>query len=240
MPVHIKAKKGEVASSVIVTGDPDRATFIAENFLQEVRCYSQVRSEPGYTGLFNGQLVSVQSVGIGMPSERIYIHELFQLGAKKIIRVGTAGSFQKNIRVGDLVIAQGGCSDSALNLHRFGSFGQFAPLPDWSLIRQADSLLAQSGETYYVGNILGSDRFYPDCPPKNWRRPPDWELWAHYGVLGVEMETPELYTLGSELGFKALTLLTISDSLVRKERALSAKQRAHPPEALIKTALSLL
>jgi purine-nucleoside phosphorylase len=242
MPVHIKAHPKDVSPLVLITGDPTRAEYIAANFLTEVKCYNEVRMEPGFTGIYKplGKRVSVQSVGIGMSSLRIYVNELIQLGAKKIIRIGTCGSFQENIGVGDLIIAQGGCSDSGMNLHRFGPLLQFAPIPDWELLSDAYHRARRMEMSPHVGNILGTDRFYPDTRPKGWKQPPEWKLWAHYGVLGVEMETPELYTLGQELKFKALSLLVVSDNLARKEKSLSAKERTQAPKAMVELALKII
>jgi len=240
MPVHINAKPKDVAPLVLITGDPTRAIYMATHFLEKVKQYSEVRMEPGFTGYYKGKRVSIQSAGIGMPSLKNYIKELAeQLGVKRIIRMGTCGSFKKYMRVGDLVIAQGGCSDSGMNPHRFG-FLQFAPIPDYGLMSDACRLAKRMGMSPHVGNILGTDNFYPDTMPKGWKKPPEWKLWEHYGVLGVDMETPKLYTLGQELKFDALSILVVSDNLARKEKALSSKQRTEVPAEVVKLALEIL
>jgi purine-nucleoside phosphorylase len=240
MPVHIKATKDDVAPVALITGDPTRAQYIADEFLTGVSCYSNVRMEPGFTGYYKGKRVSVQSAGMGMPSQRIYMNELVQLGVRTMVRIGTCGAFQPDMHVGELVIAQGGCSDSAMNLHRFGMANFFSPIPDWQLIHDAYRAALEMDIRFHIGNILGSDNFYPDTQPPGWTKPASWELWAHYGVLGVEMETPELYTLGKELKFRALSLLTISDHLGIKEKELSAEERTAAPKAMVELAFKII
>lgn len=233
MSIHINAKKGEIAETVLLPGDPLRAKFIAEKFLTEVSCYNTVRNMLGFTGRTkSGKIVSVQGAGMGMPSLSIYVNELIDIyGVKRIIRVGSCGSLQAEIECRDIIIAMGSCSDSALNKHRFHGL-DFAPLADWKLLEEAHGIAKKLRIKIRVGNIFSTDKFYDDtelCP---------WKMFAKYGVLGIEMETAELYTLGAQKGVQALSILTVSDNLVIR-KSLSAQDRETSFTSMMKIALAL-
>ncbi|MDR2746737.1 MAG: purine-nucleoside phosphorylase [Treponema sp.] len=210
MSFHIAAKPGEIAEAVLLPGDPLRAKFVAENFLDQPALYTDVRNILGYTGTYKGRRVSVQGTGMGIPSISIYVNELFKdYGVKRAIRIGTAGGLQKELKLRDIVIAMSACTDSGANGIRFKG-KTFAPAASFSLLKTAyDAALARGWEPK-VGNVVSSDIFYGDDPD-------DWKLWAAYGVLAVEMETAELYTLAAKYRREALALLTISDSFTSGE-----------------------
>jgi purine-nucleoside phosphorylase len=210
MSIHIAAGAGEIAEAVLLPGDPLRAQFIAENFLEEPRRYSAVRNMLGYTGLYRGKRVSVQGTGMGIPSISIYVNELFRdYGVKRGIRIGTAGSIQEGLKVRDLVIALSACTDSGANGIRFGGRG-FSPTASFNLVKNAYDRALEKDWRPAVGSVVSSDMFYTENPE-------EWKLWARYGVLAVEMECAELYTLAAKYGREALCLLTISDSLITGE-----------------------
>jgi purine-nucleoside phosphorylase len=210
MSFHIAAKPGEIAEAVLLPGDPLRAKFVAETFLDQPVLYTSIRNMLGYTGTYKGKKVSVQGTGMGIPSISIYVNELFKdYGVKRAIRIGTAGGIQKELKLRDLVIAMSACTDSGANGIRFGG-RSFAPTAGFNLLKAAyDTALARGWEPR-VGSVISSDMFYTEDPG-------EWKLWAKYGVLAVEMETAELYTLAAKYGREALALLTISDSLVNAE-----------------------
>jgi purine-nucleoside phosphorylase len=210
MSFHIAAKPGDIAEAVLLPGDPLRAKFVAEHFLEQPVLYTDIRNILGYTGTYKGRRVSVQGTGMGIPSLSIYVNELFKdYGVKRAIRVGTAGAIQKELKLRDLVIAMSACTDSGANGIRFKG-RSFAPTASFGLLKAAyDAALARDWEPK-VGSVISSDMFYTEDPG-------EWKLWARYGVLAVEMETAELYTLAAKYGREALALLTISDSLVSGE-----------------------
>jgi purine-nucleoside phosphorylase len=210
MSIHIAAKAGEVAEAVLLPGDPLRARFIAETFLENPKRYSDVRGMFGYTGTYKGKAVSVQGTGMGIPSISIYANELFRdYGVKRAIRVGTAGSIQEDLKVRDLVIALSASTDSGANNLRFGG-RNYAPTAAFSLVRKAWDSAAAKGWKAAAGQVVSSDMFYTEDPD-------EWKLWAKYGCLCLEMETAELYTLAAKYRREALSLLTISDSLITHE-----------------------
>lgn len=206
MSTHINAAEGDIAEAVLLPGDPLRAKFIAENFLENAKCYNEVRGCYGYTGLYKGQRVSVQATGMGQPSLSIYVTELFQFyGVQKAIRVGTCGAIQKDIALRDVILAEGACSDSALNTMRFGPL-HFAPVADFALLTKAADAAKSLGITPHVGLCVSSDLFYDTKS--------NWKLWAEYGALGIEMEAAELYTLAAKFRRRALAVLTVSDHIL--------------------------
>ncbi len=206
MSTHINAPEGAIADAVLLPGDPLRAKFIAENFLENPQCYNEVRGMYGFTGTYKGKRVSVQGTGMGQPSLSIYVNELFQFyGVQKAIRVGTCGSVQKDVALRDVILAQGACSDSGLNAMRFNGL-HFAPIADYGLLSSAYKAAKDLGITPHVGNCVSSDMFYD---PKS-----NWKLWAEYGALGIEMEAAELYTLAAKFNRKALAVLTVSDHIL--------------------------
>jgi purine-nucleoside phosphorylase len=211
MSVHIAAKPGEIAEVILLPGDPLRAKFIAENFLAGAVQYTDVRNILGFTGTYRGKRVSVQGTGMGIPSISIYLNELFRdYGVKRAIRIGTAGSIQEHINIRDLVLAMSASTDSGVNNIRFGG-RNFAPTASFTLLKTAyDAALARDWLPH-VGNVVCSDMFYTEDPE-------EWKLWARFGTLAIEMETAELYTLAAKYGREALTILTISDSLISQKK----------------------
>ena len=217
MSTHIDAPKGAIADVVLLPGDPLRAQYIAENFLDNAQRYNMVRNAFGFTGTFEGRRVSVQETGMGIPSISIYVNELIQdYGVKTLIRVGTAGGMGENVKVRDVVLAQGSSTDSSIILNTFGAGLYFAPLADFNLLREAANLADTSAIRYHVGNVLGEDRFYNDEM--------DRQKLIDYEVLATEMETPALYLLAAKYHVHALSILTVSNHLVTGEET-SAQER---------------
>lgn len=203
---HISASPGEVAQTVLMPGDPLRAKFIAEKYLESPVLYNNVRGMLGYTGRYRGVPVSVQGSGMGMPSMGIYAHELFtQYGVNNIIRVGTAGGLQDGQEIGHIVIAQGACTNSAF-AGQYGLPGAYAPIADYALLSTAAALADQRGLVYAVGNVLSSDTFYSADTAAAAK-------WRDMGVLAVEMEAAALYMTAAHLKKRALSILTISDHI---------------------------
>lgn len=217
MSIHIAAKPGEIAEIVLLPGDPLRAKYIAETFLEDVVQYNEVRNIFGYTGTYKGKRVSVQGTGMGVPSISIYANELMaEYGVQKLIRVGTCGAIQKDVKVRDVIIAQSSSTDSAINRVAFGGTIDFAPTADFDLLLKAYTAAKEAGLNVRVGNIFTADQFYSDEAQN--------EKLAAYGVLAVEMETAALYTLAAKYGRQALTVLTVSDHIITGE-ATSAEER---------------
>ena len=217
MSIHIAAKVGEIAETVLLPGDPKRAKWIAENYLDNVFCYTDIRGMLGFTGTYKGKRISVQGTGMGIPSISIYTTELVKdYGVKNLIRVGTAGSYQKDIKVRDIVIPMSASTDSNINSRRFNG-ANFSPTANFELFRIALKVAEEKNIKIKAGNVLTSDEFYNDN--SNY-----YKKWADFGVLAVEMETAGLYTLAAKYKAKALSILTISDSLVSPE-ITSAEER---------------
>ncbi|GHV88067.1 purine-nucleoside phosphorylase [Spirochaetia bacterium] len=234
MSVHIAAKDGEIAEVILLPGDPLRARFIAENFLENAVRYTEVRNMFGYTGTYKGKRVSVQGTGMGIPSISIYVNELFrEYGVKRAIRVGTAGSIRADVKIRDLVLAMSASTDSGANKLRFDD-KSFAPTAAFSLLKTAYDAATARGWKPVVGSVVSSDMFYTEDPE-------EWQLWARYGCIALEMECAELYTLAAKYGREALSILTISDSLVTRE-VTSAEERqtafTEMMEVALETALS--
>ncbi|OHD26487.1 MAG: purine-nucleoside phosphorylase [Spirochaetes bacterium GWB1_59_5] len=228
---HNAAKKGDIAETILLPGDPLRAKFIAETFLENPVCYNTVRNMFGYTGSYKGKRVSVQGTGMGVPSLSIYVTELInEYGAENLIRIGTCGSIQHDVKVRDVIMAQGSCSDSNVNRVRFAGL-DYAPIADFALMQRAWKAAEAKGITLKVGNILTSDTFYGDDPDS-------WKMWAAYNVLAVEMETAALYTIAAKYRKHALTLLTVSDSIVTHE-ATTPEERQSTFKAMMEVALEL-
>jgi len=217
MSIHIGAEKGAIASRILLPGDPLRARFIAENYLDDASCYNEVRGMYGYTGSYKGVPISVQGTGMGMPSHSIYVHELINYyGAKTLIRVGSCGSIQESVRIRDLVMALSASTNSGMLAQRFNGMG-FAATASWNLASHAAKLTSEMGLEMKVGSVLSSDSFYDENPES-------WKLWARYGVLAVEMEAAALYTLAARFGAEALCLLTVSDSIVTGDETTSEER----------------
>ena len=214
---HIGAKYGEIAETVIMSGDPLRAQFMAEHFLDNPVLFNKVRGMLGFTGTYKGKRVSVMGHGMGVPSMAIYSYELFNFyGVEKIIRVGSAGSMNPDLHIGDLMLAQGACTNSNY-ASQFQLSGTFAPIADFDMLRAAVEKAEELGYTYKVGNIYSSDIFYDENSGAT-------AQWQKMGVLAVEMESAALYMNAARYGGRALCLCTISDSLVTGE-ATTAEQR---------------
>jgi purine-nucleoside phosphorylase len=230
MSIHIEAKKGEIAETVLMPGDPLRAKWIAETFLENPVCYNRIRGMFGYTGTYKGKRVSVQGSGMGMPSAMIYFHELINdYGVKNIIRVGSAGSYQKHVKLNDVVLAMSASTTSGMNNSRFIN-SDYSPTANFELFQKAVNYAQANNIPIKAGNILSSDEFYGDNPE-------EYKLWAEYGVLCVEMETAGLYTIAAKYNVRALTILTISDSLVTDE-SLSAHDRQTTFHDMVEIALA--
>lgn len=232
MSVHIGAKRGQIAETVLLPGDPLRAKWIANTFLKDAFCYNEVRGMFGYTGLYNGKKVSVQGTGMGVPSTLIYANELIQdYDVKNLIRVGSAGSYQKEIKLRDIVIAMAASSNSAINNHRFrGAY--YAPTASFDLFKKAIEIAKEKSISIKAGNVLTSDTFYADDFY-------DFKLWAEFGVLCVEMESAGLYTIAAKYNVNALSILTISDSLITGDRT-TTEDRETSFKEMIQIALELV
>ena len=231
MSIHIGAKDGAVASTVLLPGDPLRARFIAENFLDNSTCYNEVRGMYGFTGTYKGKRVSVQGTGMGVPSISIYVNELItSYNVKNLIRVGTCGSMQPNVNIKDIIIAMSASTDSNINNLRFNGMN-YTPTGSFKLLKNAYDVCVSKGIDPKVGSVLTADTFYNDEKDA-------WKLWAKFGVLGVEMETAALYTLAAKYNVDALTILTVSDSLVTGEETTSL-ERQNTFTQMIEVALEL-
>ncbi len=229
MSTHIGAKTGEIAEAVLLPGDPLRARFIAENFLENSVCYNEIRGMYGFTGTYKGKKVSVQGTGMGQPSLSIYVNELFRFyGVQKAVRVGTTGAVQPETKLRDVILAMSACTDSSLNTHRFGG-RHFAPTASFSLLKGAYDQAVALGITPLVGPVVSSDQFYDDDET--------WKLWAQYGILGIEMEAAELYTLAARFKREALAILTVSDHIAQGT-ATSAEERQSSFRAMMEIALN--
>jgi purine-nucleoside phosphorylase len=217
MSLHIEAKKGAIAETVLMPGDPLRAKWIAESYLTDVTCYNRVRGMLGFTGNYRGKRISVQGSGMGVASAMIYYHELFkEYEVQHIIRVGSAGSYQKNVKLRDIVIAMAASTTANFNNLRFNQ-ANYAPTASFELFMKAARYAEENQIPVKAGNVLTSDEFYTDDPD-------DYKLWADFGVLCVEMETAGLYTLAAKYKAQALSILTISDSLVTGKQTTSEER----------------
>lgn len=232
MSTHIEAKKGDIAQSVLMPGDPIRAKWIAETFLENAVCYNKVRNMLGFTGTYKGMPISVQATGMGIPSALIYCHELInEYGVKNLVRVGTAGSYQKSINVRDIVIAMAASTTSGINNSSFIN-ANYSPTANFELFMNAVLYAQKNNIGIKAGNVLTADAFYDDDPDF-------YKKWAEFGVLCVEMETAGLYTIAAKHKVKALSILTISDSFVTKE-ATTARERESTFNTMIDIALNTL
>lgn len=232
MSIHIEAKAGAIADSILLPGDPLRAKFIAENYLDNPEQFNRVRNMFGYTGLYKGKRVSVMGTGMGMPSHSIYVNELLmEYKVKKLIRVGTCGSLQPEVKVRDVLLATAASTNSNVNRIRFQGM-DYAPAADFGLLETAWRLGRASGIALRAGTIISSDSFYSEDPEA-------WKLWAKFGVLGIEMEAAELYTLAAKYRAQALAILTVSDSLVSGE-ATNADEREKTFRAMAELALETI
>lgn len=205
--LHINAKPGEIAETVLLPGDPLRAKHVAENLLDDAVCYNEVRGMLGYTGYYQGKRVSIQGSGMGMGSTAIYVNELVSTyQVKNLIRVGTFGAIQPDIKIGQVVLAMSASGDSSANQLYFRHM-QYAATADFSLLIKAYEAAQRLQISTLQGSIFSTDTFYDNSPNR-------WDIWGQHGILGVEMESQILYTLAKRLKAKALSILTASDNII--------------------------
>lgn len=227
--IHINAGPGDFAATVLMPGDPLRATYIADTFLDAARQVTDVRNMLGFTGSYRGRPISVMAHGMGIPSASIYCTELIRdYGVRRVIRVGSCGTVHPEVKLRDIIIAMGASTDSGVNRMRFGGH-DLAALADFDLLRTAAGMAETKGLPYHVGNIFSADLFYTPQPEQ-------FALMEKYGVLGIEMETAGIYTLATELGAEALAICTVSDH-IRKGEALSSADRQTSFDQMIELAL---
>ncbi|HEY7177304.1 MAG TPA: purine-nucleoside phosphorylase [Micromonosporaceae bacterium] len=230
MSTHIGAEPGEIAPRVLLPGDPLRAKWIAETYLDGAKCYSTVRNMLGFTGQYQGVDVSIQGSGMGMPSASIYAHELMaEYGVTTLIRVGSCGAITDDLQLRDVIAASASCTDSAMNRVRFDGLIDYAPVADFGLLRTAVDAAAARDIPMRVGSVLAADAFYTD-------RPDLFDKLAQYGVLAVEMESAALYTLAARFRARALTILTVSDH-IRTGAHTSAEERQQTFAQMVEVAL---
>lgn len=228
MSIHIGAKENEIAEAILLPGDPLRAKHIAETFLEDVHCYNEIRNMLGFTGTYKGKRVSVQGTGMGVPSISIYINELMQsYGVQKLIRVGTCGAIQKNVKVRDIILAMSASTDSQMNRLTFGGV-DYAPTANFELLKTAYDIGTEKNLSLKVGSVFTADLFYSDNA--------ELEKWAQYQILALEMETAALYTLAAKFDRKALSVLTVSDHVLTGEET-TAEERQTTFNEMIEVAL---
>ncbi|WP_071459858.1 purine-nucleoside phosphorylase [Bacillus massilinigeriensis] len=228
MSVHINAQEHEIADTVLLPGDPLRAKYIAETFLEDAKLYNEVRSMFGYTGTYKGKKISVQGTGMGIPSISIYINELMSsYNVQNLIRVGTCGAIQKDVKVRDVILAMSSSTDSQMNRLTFGGV-DYAPTADFNLLLKAYNAGLQKGLHLKAGNVFTADQFYNDNS--------ELEKWAKYNILAIEMETTALYTLAAKFDRKALSILTVSDHILTGEET-TAEERQTTFNDMIEVAL---
>ena len=226
---HNTAKAGDIAKTVLMPGDPLRSKFIAENFLKDPVLVNNTRGVQGYTGTWKGVPVTVMASGMGIPAIGIYSWELYSFyGVQNIIRIGSAGALKDDLKVMDIVIGQGACTDSNF-AHQFAIPGTFAPIADYTLMRAAIDVMEEKGIEPKVGNLLSSDNFYSDGSDSA-------DSWTKMGVMAIEMEAAGLYMNAARLGRRALAICTISDHIYRHEE-LSAEQRQNSFTQMMEIAL---
>lgn len=230
---HIMAHPGDFADTVLMPGDPLRAQFIAQTYLENATLVNNVRNVQGYTGTYKGQRVSVMASGMGQPSIGIYSYELYHFfGVQSIIRVGSCGGLVPDLHVRDLVIAMGACTNGTY-AEQYRLQGTFSPIADFELTRRAVALCEERNMRYRVGNMLSSDQFYHDAGIEGTL------AWAKMGVLGVEMEAAALYCNAARAGKRALCLCTVSDSFVYPEENATAEERQTSFTDMMEVALEL-
>jgi len=226
---HINATPDQIAKTVLMPGDPLRAKFIAENFLEDAVLFNNIRGIHGYTGTYKGHKVSVMASGMGIPSIGIYSYELYNFfGVENIMRIGSAGAMQENVRVRDIVIGMGACTNSAYG-KQFGLSGNFAPIASYKMMKTAIDVCEELSAPYHVGNLLSSDTFYSDDTEASAK-------WTKLGVLAVEMEAAGLYMNAARAGKNALAICTVSDHLLTGE-ATSAEERQNSFTQMMQVAL---
>ena len=230
MPIHCNAKKEDIAKTVLMPGDPLRAKYIAENFLKNARLVNTVRNMLAYTGTYKGKEITVFSHGMGMASMGIYCYELYKFyDVENIIRIGSCGSFKEDVHLRDIIIVQGACTDSNY-AHQYELPGTYSAISDYSLLEKAVEKAKEKNLTYHVGNVLSSDLFYHADNKA--------DKWIKMGCLATEMESYALFANAAYAGKKALTLLTVSDSLVTNEET-TAEEREKTFTAMMEVALEI-
>lgn len=228
---HIQAAEGDFADLVLMPGDPLRAKFIADTYLEDVKQVNGVRNMLGYTGFYKRKRISVMGSGMGMPSIGLYTHELFNFyNVQKIVRIGSTGSISPKCKVMDIVIAMGACTNSNW-ADQYGLHGTFAPIADWDLLYRAVEVAKEQGTRVVVGNVLSEDQFYNDDPNYS-------DRWKKMGVLSLEMESAALYMEAARAGKQALAMFTVSDDLLTGE-ALSSEERQVGFRKMMELALAL-
>ena len=229
---HNNAEKKDIAKTVIMPGDPLRAKFIAENWLETPVLFNEVRNMYGYTGIYKGKEISVMASGMGMPSMGIYSHELIEVyGCRNIIRIGSAGSYQEHVNLGDIVIASSASTDSRFQ-YTYDLPGSFSPCADFHLLHAAYHSAEELSHPVKIGNVVSVDVFFDDDPDT-------WKRWSKMGVLAVEMEAAALYMNAARLGANALAMVTVSDNFVTGGR-LTVDEREKGFSDMIETALNMV
>ena len=230
----IAAEESQIAKAVLMPGDPLRAKYVADHYLEEVVCFNTVRNMLGYTGTYKGKRISVMGHGMGVPSMGIYSYELFHFyDVENIIRIGSCGSFKEDVRLRDIIIVQGACTDSNY-AHQYELPGTYSAISDYSLLEKAVEKAKEKNLTYHVGNVLSSDLFYHADNKA--------DKWIKMGCLATEMESYALFANAAYAGKKALTLLTVSDSLVTNEETTeetTAEEREKTFTAMMEVALEI-
>ena len=229
--IHNRAEVGDIAEKILLPGDPLRAKYLAENFLEDYFLFNDIRNMFGYTGYYKGQKVSVMGTGMGMASIGIYAHELIHgYGVKELVRIGSCGTYQPDVALGDIIFAQGACTDSNF-AYQYELEGTFSAISSYELLSKGVELAREKSLQYLVGNIITSDIFYNQIED-------DWKKWEQMGILAVDMETYALYCLAARAGVKALTLLTVSDSFHTGE-AMTAEERERSLRHMIEIGLGI-
>jgi purine-nucleoside phosphorylase len=229
--IHLEAEVGDIAETVLLPGDPLRAKFVAENYLTEVKCYNKVRNMFGFTGLYKGQRVSIQGTGMGMGSAGIYIHELINTyKCQNLIRVGTCGSIQESLDLGQVLLVTGASGDADANTLLFQN-QHFAPTGSFPLLIKAHEIAKELNIKVHPGTVFSTNTFYDFVPNR-------WDVWKAHGILGVDMETEILYTLAARFGVQALSLLTVSDNILTGS-ASSQEEREKTYNDMMEIALAM-
>ena len=205
MSLHLSAQAGDIAETVLISGDPLRMDHMAKAMLTDAHCFNRVRGMLGYTGTYQGKRISMLGTGIGIPTTALYMEELASYNVKNVIRVGTMGAFHEQMQIGDLVLAIAACTDSNVNRIRFNGL-DYAAAANFGLLKQAQILAEERNLTHAVGSVFSTDSFYADESR--------WAEWIAHGVLGVEMETAIVYTIAARHKMRALSILTVSDNLI--------------------------
>ncbi|HJV44645.1 MAG TPA: purine-nucleoside phosphorylase [Bacillota bacterium] len=232
MSIHIGAQDHEIAENILLPGDPLRAKYIAENFLENAQCYNEVRGMLGFTGSYKGKRVSVQGTGMGVPSISIYVNELIHCyGVKNLIRVGTCGAIQQDVHVRDIILAMTASTDSNVNRTLFQGI-DYAPAASFDLLRAAHELAIKKDMPVHVGSVFTTDTFYSDNKEA-------LKLWAEYRILALEMETTALYTIASKFNARALSILTVSDHILTGE-ITNSQERQTTFNQMIEVALETI